>query len=95
MNEEYKLITKLEALESMIKNGEKMIVQIKNQITASEVMDRIGKRLILKGDKYASKGGENQTKLVNLRMNLRHLEEMQDYLLDLRPDIVAESKAKA
>jgi hypothetical protein len=90
-----KIITPLEAIDDMIEQGERTIHDMKNELVRAEVMDRLGKRLLLQGDKYANKVGEAQKRLSVMKSQLTQLEMAQKDMKTLREDMLAEENKPA
>lgn len=86
-------MTHIEAIDEMIKEGEQAIENMKTQIVKQEVMDRLGKRLMLQGAKYDEKVGQVQKTLTGMKQSLTSLEGAQKQLVSLREDMLAEDGA--
>lgn len=86
-------MTHLEAVDQMIQEGEQAIENMKTQIVKQEVMDRLGKRLMLQGAKYDEKVGQVQKTLTGMKQSLTSLEGAQKQLVSLREDMLAEDGA--
>lgn len=84
-------MTHLEALDEMIEEGNTGIANMQKQIVKQEIMDRLGKRLILRDSSYQLKLGKIQEQLNGMKHALTELEGAQKMLLELRDDMVAES----
>lgn len=95
MSEEQKIQTPLEALDQLIQEGENMILSLKNQIVKAEVMDRLGKRLLLRGPKFQLKVGQNQQNLSNMQSSLKSMEEADADMKRLKVDMLEESKKES
>ena len=89
------LITPLEAVEDMVEEGRAAIFKAKNDIVRAEVINRLGKRLMLRGGQFNQRIAQAQTMLENNRKILKQLEEAQSDLEAMRDDMVEETKKPA
>jgi hypothetical protein len=87
-----KVMTPIEAIDAMIAEGEATILGVKNQLARAQVMDRLGKRLLLRGNQYTQQVGQNQKNYLQLQHNLIQMESAQKELVGLRADMLAEEK---
>lgn len=88
--EEQKQLSMLETVDKMIKTGDFGLVMLKNSITELEILDRLGKRMMVIDNKVANDLGKAQKSLQEKKAQLTLAEKTQEALKRLRSDLVAD-----